>query len=478
MTTLNIDPRKLRSKAVTSWCRNGLAPSNSFWKLTLLLCACFGLLPNVYGGFGDTAYGYGANSASYGAYNSAFGYFALGSNDLATSNRGYYNVAVGYQVLAHNFYGGYNTAVGLQALFYNTDGSGSTAIGYRALFNHTNGNGNTATGYQALYSNSTGNFNTATGSLSLYSNVGYDNTALGYASLYLNKSGNDNTAAGTNALYYNNSGSFNVAAGSGALTANTSGSNNTAFGYQTLANNAGANSNTAVGSQALRSSTGGNNIAVGATAGANLTTGSDNIDIGAAGVAGESGRIRIGTAGKQTDTLIAGIFGKTITSGASVIIGSGGKLGTIQSSARFKKAIKPMEKASEDLLKLEPVTFQYKEELDPEGIQQFGLIAEQVEKVNPDLVVSDEDGNVTNVRYEAVNAMLLNEFLKEHRKVESQQTKIAELTSKLEAQQKQAAARFAQQQKQIDALADGLQKVSNRLELAKPAVQVAGNNNH
>src|SRR5206468_4741406 len=153
-------------------------------------------------------------------------------------------------------------------------------------------------------------------------------------------------------------------------------------------------------------------------AGYNLTTGSNNIAIGAAGAAGEAGKIRIGTKGKHNGTLIAGIYGVAVT-GSQVVISSTGKLGVATSSARYKKAIKPMDKASEAILALEPVTFHYKEEIDPEGVPQFGLIAEQVEKVNPDLVVRDENGKVNTVRYEAVNAMLLNEFLKEHRKVES-----------------------------------------------------------
>lgn len=167
---------------------------------------------------------------------------------------------------------------------------------------------------------------------------------------------------------------------------------------------------------------------MGYQAGLNLTTGSNNFDIG---IAGEAGKIRIGTKATQTATYIAGISGKTVASasGVAVRIDSTGKFGTVLSSARYKDNIKPMEKASEALLALEPVTFRYKEELDPDGTPQFGLIAEQVEKIDPNLVVRDDDGKVSTVRYEAVNAMLLNEFLKEHRTVQAQQTKIAELNS-------------------------------------------------
>ena len=176
--------------------------------------------------------------------------------------------------------------------------------------------------------------------------------------------------------------------------------------------------------RSFNNTTGSNNIALGFNAGFNLTTGSNNIDIGNTGVAaGESNTIRIGTEGTQKATFIAGISGVTVAGGVGVIIDTNGHLGTVVSSARFKDEIKPMDKASEAILALQPVTFRYKKELDPDGIPQFGLVAEQVEKVNPDLVARDEQGKPYTVRYEAVNAMLLNEFLKEHRKVEEQATK-------------------------------------------------------
>jgi uncharacterized coiled-coil protein SlyX len=212
---------------------------------------------------------------------------------------------------------------------------------------------------------------------------------------------------------------------------------------------------------------------LGNNAGQNLTTGSNNIDIGAnvLGNAGEANTIRIGKSGSQQKTFIAGISGKTVASGVGVIIGSNGQLGTVQSSARFKNDIKPMDKASETLLKLKPVTFHYKEELDPDKIPQFGLIAEEVEKVDPDLVVHDEEGKVTTVRYEAVNAMLLNEFLKEHRKVEEQKATITRLESKVAKQELIA----TQQQKQIEALTATVQKVSDQLELTKAAPQLVTN---
>jgi len=203
---------------------------------------------------------------------------------------------------------------------------------------------------------------------------------------------------------------------------------------------------------------------LGANAGTNLTNGSNNIDIGAPGTAGESAKIHIGKQGTQNGTFIAGIFGVTMT-GSPVVVNSSGKLGVSgTSSIRFKKAVKPMDKASEAILALKPVTFRYKEEIDPEGIPQFGLVAEEVEKVNPDLVARDEDGKVMTVRYEAVNAMLLNEFLKEHRNVAQQESTIAELKTTV-----------AQQQKQIEALTATVQKVSDQVALSKPAPQLVAN---
>src|SRR5205823_5385092 len=214
-----------------------------------------------------------------------------------------------------------------------------------------------------------------------------------------------------------------------------------------------------------------------------------NIDIGNEGVAGESNTIRIGTQGDrvpgQTRTFIAGINGVTVR-GTAVFVNANGQLGTTPSSQRFKTEIKPMDKASEAILALQPVTFRYKQELDPEGIPQFGLIAEEVEKVNPDLVARDAEGKVYTVRYEAVNAMLLNEFLKEHRKVEEQERKINEqeatiapLNSRLTKQeaiiaqqQQDFQSELAEQQKQIQRLTSGLEKVSAQLELSKPAPQI------
>ncbi|PYK95298.1 MAG: hypothetical protein DME36_02535 [Verrucomicrobia bacterium] len=236
-----------------------------------------------------------------------------------------------------------------------------------------------------------------------------------------------------------------MASGNGALFSSTTGVNNTANGQNALRKN----------------TTGSFNIALGDNAGFSLTTGSNNIDIGNKGVAAESNTIRIGKVGTQTNTFIAGISGVTVAGGVGVIIDSNGHLGTVVSSERFKDSIKPMNKASEAILALKPVTFHYKKELDPEGIPQFGLVAEEVEKVNPDLVARDDQGKVYTVRYEAVNAMLLNEFLKEHRKVEKLEATVVQ-------QQKDFIARLEEQASQI-------QKVSAQLEATNPARRMVNN---
>jgi len=247
-----------------------------------------------------------------------------------------------------------------------------------------------------------------------------------------------------------------------------------------LSNTTGS-SNTASGVNALEQNTTGNgNIALGASAGINLTTGNNNIDIGNVGVAGDANKIRIGTAGKQGGgTFIAGIHGTAVT-GSAVVVSTSGQLGVAPSSERFKEAIKAMDKASEAILSLEPVTFRYKKELDPEGIPQFGLVAEQVEKVNPDLVARDVEGKAYTVRYEAVNAMLLNEFLKEHRQVQELEATIVQQRKDFEAttqqQQKEFESKIARQQEQIKVLAAGLQKVSDQLELSRPALKTVANN--
>jgi hypothetical protein len=355
---------------------------------------------------------------------------AEGQDALLHLTAGVQNTAVGFLSLKSDTTGGYNTAIGSGTLRANNS-DGNTAIGTFAMLSNTNGRLNTANGALALFSNTNGPFNTAVGSSALYSNTG----------------GLSNTAVGSSALYSNTIGDDNVAIGGSALCSNT------------------GNGNTGVGAFALSQNTSGSiNIALGSRSG-ELATGSNNIDIGNRGVAGESNTIRIGGNvlgfGSQTAAFIAGISGTAVV-GDAVVVDGNGQLGTVASSARFKKNIKPMDKTSEAILALKPVSFQYRS--DSKGTPQFGLIAEEVAKVNPDLVVRNPNGEIYSVRYDQVNAMLLNEFLKEHRKNEAQQATIAQLKSGLEA----LTATVKEQAAQI-------QKVSAQLELSKPAPQTVLN---
>ena len=297
-----------------------------------------------------------------------------------------------------------------------------------------------------------------------------DDAFLGDNALNTTTTGTNNVAIGGNALVSNTSGASNTAVGTGANESNAIGNDNTAVGFEALASNQPGSNNTAVGHGALvLNFTGNNNIALGFSAGG-ATTGNDNIDVGNAGVAGESDIIRIGTAGTQTATFIAGITGTPIT-GVAVGVSADGQLGVRSSSVRFKEAIKPMDKQSEAILALQPVAFRYKKELDPKGTPQFGLVAEEVEKVNPTLVTRDAEGKPFTVRYEEINAMLLNEFLKEHRIVGEQAGKQQELEATVAQQQEQIKALTASLKEQ----ASQIQKVSDRVELKQPAPQVVDN---
>jgi hypothetical protein len=351
-------------------------------------------------------------------------------------------------------YGNGNTALGTDALFSLTDGSSNTAIGEEGMYNNTGGTENTAVGDHALFSNTLGGGNTAAGVWALYDNTtGSNNTAMGDFALVNNTIGNGNTAIGEETLEDNTTGFGNTAIGITALTFNTTGSENTAVGDRALAFSTTGIFNTAIGYGALnQNTTGGNNTAIGKLAGYKIKTGSNNIDIANQGATvNESNTIRIGTNTLQRNTYIAGISGVTVAGGVGVIVDTNGRLGTVVSSARFKDAIKPMDNASEAILRLKPVTFRYKHELDPEAIPQFGLVAEDVEKVSPDLIARDEGGKPYSVRYEAVNAMLLNEFLKEHRKVEAQEKKISELEAALKEQAAQIQRVSAQLQTKVPA---------------------------
>jgi hypothetical protein len=399
-----------------------------------LLLACFALLPSVQATPDPGAVG-GGNS------NAADGFGALNATVSGINNSGF-----GANALHHLTTGNNNAAQGNSALFSNVSGSGNTAIGVLALRLNTDGFQNTAVGGNALNSNI----------------HGARNVALGYSALRSNTT-DDNVAIGWQALVSNTNGRPNVAVGSLALASNTGGVNNTAVGFQALASSTAGN-NTAVGSRALANTTGTANIALGASAGVNITSGGGNIDIGNPGaVFGESSTIRIGSA-SQSRTFIAGIRGVVPPVGVllPVYIDLNGQLGNTVSSRRFKKEIKAMDNASEAIHALKPVTFHYKS--DTTSTPQFGLIAEDVAAVNPDLVVRDENGEIYTVRYEAVNAMLLNEFLKEHRKNEEQEKTIAELKSGMTA----LAATVKEQASQI-------QKVSAQIEANEPAVQVVNN---
>ena len=386
------------------------------------------------------------------------------------------NTAEGQDALLHLTTGVQNTAVGFSSLKIDTTGSYNTAIGSGTL-RANNSDANTATGTFALLNNTGGRQNTANGALALLSNTsGNVNTAVGYSALVSNTVGFQNTAVGDSTLGSNTTGNNNTASGSDALSNNTTGDSNTATGFWALSNNGTGGGNTAVGHSALSVNQSGIiNIALGFHAG-DLTTGDNNIVIGSRGVQGESNTIRIGGGvfgiGSQTAAFIAGISGTAVV-GDPVVVDGNGQLGTVASSARFKKNIKPMDKTSEAILALKPVSFQYRS--DSKGTPQFGLIAEDVAKVNPDLVVRNRDGEIYSVRYEQVNAMLLNEFLKEHRTVQDLKSTVAKQEATIAQQQTSFQSKLAEQERQIEALTAGLQKVSAQLELNKPAPQTVLN---
>jgi hypothetical protein len=370
-------------------------------------------------------------------------------------------------------YPGSNTAEGASALFSLTSGISNTALGYQALYQNTTGNYNAAEGFRALSSNTSGAQNTATGYSALSSNItGSYNTANGVNALYANTIGSNNTASGLRALFGNGTGSENTAVGVSALASNDTGSQNTAVGVKTLVANRGGSNNIALGYQA------------GSYVGGMYQPRDNNIEIGNGGNFFDNNTTRIGDV--QTATFIAGIRGVTTQNADAipVLIDSGGQLGTMSSSRRFKKEIKPMDTASEAILGLKPVPFHYKS--DTKDTPQFGLIAEEVAEVNPDLVVRDESGEIYTVRYDAVNAMLLNEFLKEHRKVEQQaremqeqQATIAELKSDAVKQE----ATISQLKKEMETVVaclkehdSRIQKVSAQIEVSELFARTALNN--
>ena len=442
MKTLN-----LRNSIDRSPLRSGLL-------FIALALGCFALSPAT-NAFGVVP----PPDGGYPGFNTAEGQKALFS--LTT---GVGNAAVGWYSLFSNTDGSFNTALGAGTLLFNigdqntSEGTRNTAIGTAALLFNTEGSSNTAVGVGALLSNTTGFANIAVGSSALYSNTtGVQNTAIGDDALFNNTIGQNNAAIGRLSLFHNTEGVANTATGAEALTSNITGIANTAIGYQALTN-----------------ATDDGNTALGYRAGLNVTTASNVIAIGHLG-ANVSNSCFINN--------IRGAIG-AMGDGIPVLIDSRGQLATSPSSRRFKKEIKPMGKASDAILTLKPVTFHYKS--DGTGTPQFGLIAEEVAKVNPDLVVRDESGEIYTVRYEAVNAMLLNEFLKEHRRVEEQARRMQEQDASITQFQSTVAkqeAVIAQQQKGMEAViarldeqASQIQKVSAQLELQNPAPQTVVNN--
>jgi hypothetical protein len=384
----------------------GRSPSRLALLLLPLVFACFALSQSAQGVVPPPDGGYpGGNTAE-------------GQNALLSLTTGPFNTAVGWLSLGTVTTGQLNTAIGAGALFFNT------------------ADGNTATGAGALLSNTSGFDNTANGSFALANNLGVRNTAVGREALFSNIGGANNTAIGQRALFSNDEGDNNTAVGKDALQSNTTGQSNVAVGRGALANNTAGVSNTALGIDA----------------GNQVHTASNVICISHTGA-------------NVSDTAwFDNIYGMTTVSGmtAPVIVSDHGQLGTIASSERFKKDISTMEKASETILSLRPVTFHYK--TDTTGIPQFGLIAEEVAKVNPALVLPDKEGKPYTVRYDQVNAMLLNEFLKEHKRVQVLEATVAQQQKGMEV----LTARLNEQAAQI-------QKVSAQLEASKPAPQVVNN---
>ena len=344
------------------------------------------------------------------------------------------NTAEGQSALLHLAGGTYNTALGWASLGFNVTGNFNTGVGAATLLNNTADN-NTATGAGALLSNTEGSSTTRPMERSPFlatPPVTY-NTATGFQALFGNTTGGSNTATGYRALQGNTTGIYNTATGLLALANNTEGDGNTATGYRALHDNITGNNTTGIGYYAGHDVTGDGNVCIGANV--------------------------FGAAGVDNTTWIRNVYDSVATARA-VYVNANNKIGTLASSRRYKNEIRPMAKASEAIFSLRPVSFRYKKEVDPKSLLSFGLIAEEVAEVDPDLVTPDRDGKPETVRYEAVNAMLLNEFLKEHRKNEEQEATIAQLKQDFQS-------RLADQQKQIEALTTGLQKVSAQIEASK-----------
>jgi uncharacterized coiled-coil protein SlyX len=387
---------------------------------------------------------------------------------LTSRTTGIWNSGTGFQALNHLTAGNQNTATGLRSLFSDINGGFNTATGVYSLYSNTSGFFNSATGGYSLANTVDGSYNTANGYGALYRNsTAQYNCAFGFAALYHNLKAWTNNAFGVEALFNNLTGETNNAFGTGALFANTQGESNNAFGHGALESNVDGIWNNAFGFNALDSSISGSfNTAIGDSAGFDVT-GSGNVCIGE-GVFGETGvddSTYIRNINTTAQPIVAGVDGVTVDL-------TTGRLGHGVSSQRYKEQIKPMDKASELLFSLKPVTYRYKKEIDPKQTLDFGLIAEEVAKVSPELAIRDAKGQVSNVRYNAINAMLLNEFLKEHQQVVEQQATIAELKSTVAQQQKGMDVLTAQLKEQ----ATQIQKVSAQIEMSRPVPKVVLNN--
>src|SRR5437588_876261 len=337
----------------------------------------------------------------------------------------------------------------------------NTADGQNALLSISSGIHNAAFGFDALLSNTDANFNTAVGSVALLLNDGTQNTAVGAGALLFNTIAFDNNAVGAFALFNNDSdaagsANFNNAHGHEALFSNVDGGENNAFGDLAMFNNTTGSRNTAVGDDALDSNVdGSNNVAIGDEAGTGLGPSVNNciaINVPGAGP----------FATFDNTCFIGSIFDQPVSDPGTqeaVFVDTNNVVGIFASSRRFKHDIQPMDKASEAILALKPVTFKYN--ADKNGRTQYGLIAEEVATVNPDLVVQHKDGEISTVRYEQVNAMLTNEFLKEHKKVQNVDVTVAQQQKGMEVLTAQLKEQAAQ-----------IQKVSAQLEVSKPAPQV------
>jgi hypothetical protein len=419
------------------------------------------LLSNTTGNDNTASGAYTLNSNTTGSNNTANGFEALRSNTT-----GSHNTANGSQALFNNTTGDTNTASGFQALSNNATGSENTANGVQALYSNTLGILNTASGFQALSSNTTGSYNAASGAYALYRNTtGASNTASGFQTLMENTTGGNNTAYGLQALDFNTTGSNNTASGEDALFSNTTGSTNTANGYFALPFN----------------STGSNNIAIGYRAAANVSGGnSNNIEVGSTGSSGDSGTVRIGCTStaqcaggfgtEQTSFFVAGVRG-VITgqnNAVPVLIDSNGQLGTVSSSRRYKEDIRAMGGASEGLMRLRPVTFRYKKPFD-DGSKpiQYGLIAEEVAEVYPDLVARSADGQIETVKYQLLDPMLLNE-------VQRQQAEINGLQERLKAQQAVA----LEQQNQLKTQQTQMRELASQMKIVQASLRTRRGNGH